>query len=84
MGSINWKVRLKSKTFLTSLIALLLVLANQIASLFGMDITLISQEITAISETILVILGLMGVINDPTVTNNGLLGDSDKVLNKDK
>lgn len=74
---INWKIRFQSKQFLTSLIALLLVLANQISYMFGYDITLISQEITNISETILLILGLLGVIVDNTTKG---MSDSEQAL----
>jgi len=74
---INWKVRFQSKQFLTSLLALLLVLANQIASVFGYDITLISQEITNISETVLLILGLLGVVVDNTTKG---ISDSEQAL----
>lgn len=63
---INWKVRLQHKQFWVSLIALLLVLANQIAGIFNIDITIYNAQITAISETILSILGLLGIIIDPT------------------
>jgi len=63
---INWKVRLLHKQFWVSLIALLLVLANQIAGIFNVDITIYNSQITAISETLLSILGLLGVIIDPT------------------
>ncbi|MEB2301755.1 phage holin [Lysinibacillus xylanilyticus] len=63
---INWKVRLLHKQFWVSLIALLLVLANQIAGIFNVDITIYNDQITAISETVLSILGLLGIIIDPT------------------
>lgn len=78
---INWKVRLQHKQFWVSLIALLLVLANQIAGIFMFDITLISEQITGISETILMILALMGIIIDPTTTG---VNDSNKALDYDK
>ncbi|MEY9975314.1 phage holin [Lysinibacillus sp. RC79] len=63
---INWKVRIRHKQFWVSLIALLLVLANQIAGVFNVDITIYNGQVTAISETILSILGLLGIIIDPT------------------
>lgn len=66
MNKINWKVRFKNKVFLTSLVAFVLVLANQIASAFGYDITLLSSEITTITETVLALLTFMGLIHDPT------------------
>jgi len=74
---INWKVRLQHKGFWVSLIALLLVIANQIAALFGIDITIYNEQVTALSESVLAILGLLGIIIDPTV--NGL-SDSEQAL----
>ncbi|MEY9979671.1 phage holin [Lysinibacillus sp. RC79] len=78
---INWKVRLQHKQFWVSLIALLIVLANQIAGIFNVDITIYNEQITAISETVLSILGLLGIIIDPTT--NGV-SDSAQALNYDK
>ena len=47
---INWKVRLQHKQFWVSLIALLIVLANQIAGVFYVDITIYNDQVTAISR----------------------------------
>lgn len=63
---VNWKVRFKNRQFLVSLIALLVVLSNQVAAVFGADITVYSTQFTEVSETILTILALMGIIVDPT------------------
>ena len=63
---INWKVRLQNKTFWVALIALLIVLANQIAGIFSVDITIYNDQVTAITETVLSILALLGIIIDPT------------------
>lgn len=62
---INWKVRIRHKQFWVSLIALLLVLANQIAGIFNVDILIYNEQITAISETILSILGLLVIYHRP-------------------
>ncbi len=78
---INWKVRLQHKQFWVSLIALLLVLANQIAGIFNVDITIYNAQITAISETILSILGLLGIIIDPTTVGTS---DSTQALEYEK
>lgn len=78
---INWKVRLKHKGFWVSLIALLLVLANQVAGLFGVDITIYNEQITNISETVLSILALLGIIIDPTTTG---FSDSERAMNYEK
>lgn len=74
---INWKVRLRHRQFWVSLIALLLVLANQVAEIFGYNITIYNEQVTAISETILSILALLGIIVDPTTDG---LSDSNQAL----
>ncbi|KGA81247.1 holin [Lysinibacillus fusiformis] len=78
---INWKVRLQHKQFWVSLIALLLVLANQTAGIFNVDITIYNAQITAISETVLSILGLLGIIIVPTTKGTP---DSEQALNYGK
>lgn len=78
---INWKVRFKNKTFLLSLWALIIVLAQQIASIWGADITLVSAQVTNVVETVLTILALIGIVHDPTTPG---LNDSAHALNYDK
>ena len=70
---INWKVRLKNKTFW------LLLLASQILKLFGVewDYTGLAEQLTAIVGTIFAILALLGVVNDPTTQG---VGDSQQAL----
>lgn len=75
---IDWKSRLRHKPFWVALLALVLVLANQIAGIFDVDITVYSAEVTKISETIFMILALMGIIVDPTTTG---LSDAEKENN---
>lgn len=78
---INWKVRLQHKQFWASLIAFLIVLANQIAGIFNVDITIYNGQVTAISETILSILALLGIIIDPTTQG---ASDSIQAMRYDK
>ena len=63
---INWKVRFKHKPFLVSLFALVMLLAQQVASLFGADITIYNEQVTDLFNTVLAILVLLGVVSDPT------------------
>ena len=77
---INWKIRLQHKQFWMSLIALLIVLANQIAGIFNVDITFYNDQVTAISETVLSILALVGIIVDPTTQGTS---DSTQALKYD-
>ena len=65
---INWKVRMQHKAFWVSLISLLIVLANQVAGIFNVDITIYNAQVTAITETVLGILALLGIIIDPTTS----------------
>lgn len=78
---INWKVRLQHKQFWVSLISFLIVLANQMAGIFHVDITIYNDQITAISETILSILALLGIIIDPTTQG---ASDSYQAMGYDK
>lgn len=79
--NINWKVRLQHKQFWVSLIALLIVLANQIAGIFHVDITIYNDQVTAITETVFSILALLGIIIDPTTSGTS---DSTQALNYNK
>lgn len=65
---INWKVRMRHRQFWIAMISAVVLLANQVASLFGYDITLISANIQQLLESILLILALLGIIIDPTTS----------------
>ena len=76
---INWKVRLKNKTFLLTAVPAVLLLASQVLKLFGVewDYTGLAEQLTAIVGTIFAILALLGVVNDPTTQG---VGDSQQAL----
>lgn len=78
---INWIVRLKHRQFWIAIISALLLLSNQIAGVFNYDISLISEQIKQIAETVLMIFVLLGIVVDPTT--NGLQ-DSERALTYDK
>lgn len=78
---INWKVRFKHKTFLVSFFALVLLLAQQVAVLFGFDTTIYNEQATDLFNTILAILVLLGVVVDPTTEN---LSDSKQAMRYNK
>ncbi|MDN4493376.1 phage holin [Ureibacillus aquaedulcis] len=63
---INWKVRIRHRQFWVAIISAFVLLANHVASLFSMDITLISTKIQQLLETIFLILALFGIVIDPT------------------
>ncbi|SOC27087.1 phi LC3 family holin [Ureibacillus xyleni] len=74
---INWKVRLRHKQFWVAIISALVLLANQVADIFGVDITILSSQVQQTLETILLILALLGVVIDPTTSG---IKDSDQAL----
>ncbi|WP_286927055.1 MULTISPECIES: phage holin [Lysinibacillus] len=75
---INWKIRLQHKPFLLALFSLILLLAQQVAAIFGYDLTsAMSEQLTFILNTVLSILVLMGVVIDPTTRGTK---DSERAL----
>lgn len=75
---INWKVRLKHKTFLVSLFAFLLLLVQQVTAAFGYSLPeAVGEQATAIFNTILSILILLGIVIDPTTSD---VSDSEQAL----
>ena len=78
---INWKVRLRHKPFLVSLFALLLLLVQQVAAVFGVDTTIYKEQATGLYNTVLAILESMGVVVDPTTSG---VEDSKQALRYEK
>ncbi len=65
---INWKVRVKSKVFWVSVIPLVLVLAQQLLGWFGVTIPAdtINKQALDFVNSVFLLLGVLGVVNDPT------------------
>ncbi|MET4559037.1 phi LC3 family holin [Lysinibacillus parviboronicapiens] len=75
---VNWRIRLMHIPFLLALFSLLLLLAQQVAAIFGYELTsVMSDQLTSIINTVLSILVLMGVIVDPTTRGTR---DSERAL----
>ncbi len=66
MVKINWKVRIRHRQFWVALISAIVLLANQVASIFDVDITVMSAKIQQSLESLLLVLALFGIIIDPT------------------
>lgn len=66
--SINWKIRFKNKTFWLALIPAVLLLAQQVAALFGvaLDFGGFQDQLMAIVSSVFALLAIMGVVADPT------------------
>ena len=76
---INWKVRLKNKTFWLAIIPAVLLLVQQIVGLFGVviDFTPLQNQLVTIIGTVFSILAILGIIVDPTTKG---ISDSKQVL----
>ena len=68
--NINWKIRFQNKTFLTGLISLVVVFVYDLLQLLEIAPTVTQSAVMQVAEGILMILGMVGVITDPTT--NGL------------
>lgn len=75
---INWKIRFQHKPFLLALFSLIVLLAQQVAAIFGYDLTsAISEQAMTILNTVLSIFALLGVVVDPTTRGTS---DSQRAL----
>ena len=74
---INWKVRFKNKTFLVSFCALIISFIYEVLSLLQVVPTISENNILQIVYIIINILGVMGVIVDPTTKG---ISDSERAL----
>ena len=65
---INWKVRFKNKRFVIAFLAGLLLLVKQVSVLFGYNLNteLFSTNINNVVDAVFILLGLLGIVNDPT------------------
>ncbi|QZY34492.1 phage holin [Bacillus amyloliquefaciens] len=77
MTKINWKVRLKKKTFLVAIFSATLLFSQAIASAFGYDISVFSDDLTEKFNALLTFLTAMGIVVDPTTTG---ISDSDQAM----
>ena len=75
--NINWKVRFQNKAFLTGLISLVVVFIYDLLQLLGIAPVVTQSVVMQVAEGILTILGLVGVIADPTTAG---LTDSRQAL----
>lgn len=80
---INWKVRLKNKTFWLAIVPALLLVVQTVASLFGYawDFVVLNQQIAAIINAVFAVLVILGVVTDPTTAG---VTDSDRAMTYEK
>ena len=68
MNKINWTVRLKSKTFLLTVIPALLLLVQVVAAVFGFELDLgdLGNKLLAVVNALFSVLTILGIVTDPT------------------
>ena len=71
MNKINWRIRLRNKTFLSTLVPLLVLLTQQLG------LNWVPENWESIFGTIMAILTVVGIINDPTTAG---IKDSEQAL----
>lgn len=75
---VNWKVRFKNKTWLAMFLSLIVNFIFNILKLFDIVPVVTENLVTNIIGQILTVLGLFGVIVDPTTAG---LNDSERAMN---
>ena len=80
---INWKVRIKNKTFWLSLIPALLLLAQALGAVFGLslDLSAVGEKLLTVVNTLFAVLTILGVVTDPTTAG---VSDSKLALSYDE
>ena len=78
--NINWKVRFQNKAFLTGLISLVVIFIYDLLQLLEIVPVVTQSAVMQVAEGILTILGMVGVVVDPTTAG---LSDSRQALTYD-
>ena len=70
---INWRVRIKNKSFWLAIVPAFLLLAQTVAVPFGynFDFAKIGTELTAAVNAVFALLTVLGIVSDPTTKGIG-------------
>lgn len=76
---INWKVRIKNKTFWLTLIPAVLLLAQVVVAVFGytVDFGELGSKLIDVVNALFAVLVILGIVNDPTTAG---MSDSKQAL----
>lgn len=76
---INWKVRMKNKTFWVTMIPAILVLIKAVVAMFGfeLDLSEIGNGLMEVVEAVFVLLTILGIVTDPTTAG---VSDSERAM----
>ena len=77
--NINWKVRIKNKTFWVTLIPAVLLLIQVIAAVFGFTLDLgdLGNKLLDVVNALFSVFVILGIVTDPTTDG---FGDSTQAL----
>lgn len=80
---INWKVRVKNKAFWLAVIPAVLLLIQQVCTIFGftLDLGELGNHLKEVVNTVFFILALLGIVTDPTTEG---IEDSSQALTYNK
>lgn len=80
---INWKVRIKNKSFWLALIPAVLLLIQAVAALFGfeLDLDFLGERLLTVVNALFIVLTILGVVVDPTTQG---VGDSERAMGYDE
>ena len=75
----NWKVRIKNKTFWLTIIPAVLLLIQVVAAVFGytLDFGDLGNKLLAVVNAVFALLAILGIVNDPTTAG---VADSSQAL----
>ena len=74
---INWTVRLRNKTWLASMLALIVTFVYDMLAMLDVMPPVGEEWVLDVINTALMLLGMLGVVTDPTTKG---MGDSDQAL----
>lgn len=79
---INWKVRIKNKTFWLTIIPAVLLLVQVVAAVFGytLDMGELGDKLLAVVNALFAVLTILGIVTDPTTAG---ISDSKQALGYD-
>lgn len=80
---VNWKVRIKNKTFWTTMIPAALLVIQAVAGVFGFSLDLgdIGNKLLAVVNSVFAVLAILGIVVDPTTAG---ISDSTKAMTYNK
>ena len=80
---INWKVRIKNKTFWMAVIPAIALVVQAVAAVFGytLDFSTLVGKLLGVVDAVFALLVILGIVVDPTTVG---VGDSKRAMTYDE